>query len=60
MDDEDIILVTSTVLTLGCAIQLHSNQSSKKTRNRKVWIKQWLQDKEAKGANSNYPKRTTT
>ena len=43
-------MLSSAALTLGCAIQLY-NQSRKKPR--KILMKQWLKEKDAKGAYSN-------
>lgn len=54
MDSDDVILVACATITLGCAIEMHSNLSKVgKKRKRKVWMKDWLRERESKGAYSN-------
>ena len=55
MDGEDTIFISSAALTLDCAIRIYTNQNCKKPRmKQKIWVMQWLKERVAKGAYSNY------
>lgn len=54
MDSDDVILVACATITLGSAIEMHRNVSKIcKKRNRKKWMRDWLLERESKGAYSN-------
>ena len=50
MEDDDVIIFSCAVLTLVCAVDMLSNEKAKTSRNRKTWIKDWLHERDIKGA----------
>lgn len=54
MDSDNVILVACATITLGSAIEMYNSLSkTSKKRNRKKWMKDWLLERESKGAYSN-------
>ena len=52
VNDKEVVLISCTSLILGCAISL-SNSNRKKRRSRKIWMKDWLRERDKKGAYAN-------
>ena len=53
MKDDDVIIFSCTTLTLDCAVDMFSNEKAKKSRNQKTWLKDWLRERDTKGAYAN-------
>ena len=54
MDGDDVIIAACATITLSSAIGMYSNLSKpNKKRIRKKWMKDWLLEREVKGAYSN-------
>ena len=53
MEDDGVIVFSCAMLTLACAVDMLSNEKAKKPRNRKIWMKDWLRERDKKGAYAN-------
>ena len=51
--ENNVIIFSCTTLTLACAIDILSNEKANKSRNRKTWMKDWLRERDTKGAYAN-------
>ena len=49
-DDDDVIFFSCATVTLACAVDMLSNEKAKESRNRKTWMKDWLRERDTKGA----------
>ena len=46
-----MVIFSCATITLACAIEMMTNETAgKQTRNRKVWMKNWLRERDTKGA----------
>ena len=50
MKNDDVIIFSCATLTLACAVDMLSNGKTKKSRNRKPWRKDWVRERDTKGA----------
>ena len=53
MKNDDVIIFSCATLTLACAVDILSNGKTKKSRNRKTWRKDWVRERDTKGAYAN-------
>ena len=53
MEDDDLINFSCATLTLAYAVDMFSNKKAKKSRNWKTWMKDWLHERDTKGAYAN-------
>ena len=53
MEDDDVITFSCGTLTLACAVDMLSNEKAKKSRNKKTCMKDWLHERDTKGAYAN-------
>ena len=53
MEDDDVITFSCGTLTLACAVDMLSNEKAKKSRNKKTCMKDWLRERDTKGAYAN-------
>ena len=53
MEDDNVFIICSATLTLACAVDMLSNGKTKKSRNRKTWRKDWVRERDTKGAYAN-------
>ena len=53
MKDDDVIIFSCATLTLDCAVDMFSSEKAKKSRNQKTWLKDWLRERDTKGAYAN-------
>ena len=51
--DDDAIVISCAAITLACASQILSTGKTKQSRNRKIWMKEWLQERDSKSAYAN-------
>ena len=52
-EDDDVIIFSCGTLTLACAVDMLSNEKAKKSRNKKTCMKDWLRERDTKGAYAN-------
>ena len=50
MKNDDVIIFSCATLTLACVVDMLSNGKTKKSRNRKPWRKDWVRERDTKGA----------
>ena len=48
-----MITFSCGTLTLACAVDMLSNEKAKKSRNKKTCMKDWLRERDTKGAYAN-------
>ena len=53
VEDDDVIILSCAALTLACTVDMLSNEKAKKSRNRKIWMKDWLGERDTKGDYAN-------
>ena len=53
MEDDDVIIFSCAVLILACAVDMLSNEKAKQSGNWKTWMKDWLRERDTKGAYAN-------